>query len=485
MPFHGLGDAHEASLYRSLVKNLPEYAIFRIGRSGHIESWNSGVERVLGYSEADFLGLPLEQLFTPEDRGSNMPEVEMRLALLHGKAPDTRWHLRKDGSRFFCDGVMTAIHDASGQVIGFTKVMHDVTDRKVAEQRTEELARALDLTHTIIRNVDGVITAWTQGAEFLYGWSPEEAVGRHSHELLRTEFPESLELINERLLNLGEWQGELLHKTKDGGDVSVASHWVLHKRADDGVHVIEVNNDISALKGAQRSLERANKELRSFAYEVAHDIQAPLRGITVIAELLSGTSQSSSSEERKMLLDRIVDNGVKLRSLIESLLQYATVENPADREEVFCIGDVLKDVKANLATAIASTGADVSWNDMPTVRAHRTRVLRVLQNLIGNALKYTRTSVRPVICISASKIGRQWRIDVADNGCGIPDENLKKIFAPLTRLHGGEVAGAGLGLAICKRVIESEGGRIWVDSVPGDGSIFHFTLPVTPDCAPF
>lgn len=154
----------------------------------------------------------------------------------------------------------------------------------LAEQENSELARALDLTHTIIRDLDGTILSWTQGAEFVYGWSREEALGRRTHDLLKTRFPEHLNTINERLLALGEWQGELLHQTKKGRSVPVASHWVLHSGAEEFLHVIEVNNDMSATKGLQaeleetnRKLQPANRELASFAYEVAHDIQ-PLCG---------------------------------------------------------------------------------------------------------------------------------------------------------------------------------------------------------------
>jgi signal transduction histidine kinase len=120
----------------------------------------------------------------------------------------------------------------------------------------------------------------------------------------------------------------------------------------------------------------------------------------------------------------------------------------------------------------------VSWGRLPVIRAHRARILRLLQNLISNAIKYARPGVPAVIRISAVRESKgEWRIDVADNGAGIAPEYLEKVFAPLARLHGPEIAGTGLGLAICKRVVEGEGGRIWVDSVVGEGSTFHIVLP--------
>lgn len=484
MPYVGLGDAHEASLYRNLVKSLPEYAIFRIGVNGLIESWNTGVERLLGYPESEFLGLPFAELFTPEDRESGLPQRELDTATQEGRAPDTRWHLRSDRTRFFCDGVLTRIDSDAGQIVGFTKVMHDMTGRKLAEQRSAELVQALDLTHTVIRELDGTILLWTQGAEFLYGWSKEEALGRRTHDLLRTKFPAPLSTINDSLLNAGEWQGELLHTTKEGRTVSVASHWMLRPRGDEHAHVIEVNNDVSALRGlhaelqkVNAKLERAVSELASFAYEVAHDIQAPLRGITGLAELVAGKLQGTVSEEDSELLGSIVHSSRKLKNLVDSLLQYASVESMPNDVEPFGLDDILREVRSNLADMIEAASAEVTWEAMPTVYGHRVRILRLLQNLVSNAIKYARPNVPAVIRISAKRVPDEWRIDVEDNGAGIPANMREKIFAPLTRLHGAEIPGSGLGLAICKRVAEGEGGRIWVDSVVGQGSVFHVTIP--------
>lgn len=134
MPYQGLDDAHEASLYRALVRNLPEYGIFRIGVNSRLESWNQGIERLLGYTEREFVTLHFAELFLPEDREQNVPEQELCAAAQEGRASDTRWHLRKNGTRFFCDGMVTPIWGESGQLLGFTEVMQDITSRKLVEQ---------------------------------------------------------------------------------------------------------------------------------------------------------------------------------------------------------------------------------------------------------------------------------------------------------------------------------------------------------------
>lgn len=488
MPFRKFGDAHEAALYRNLVKNLPDYAIFRIDPQGVIESWNTGVEKLLGYGEAEFLGQPFDILFPAKERELGAPRHELETAASAGRSSDERWHVRKDGILFFADGMITAVTSDVGEILGYTKVMRDVTERKLAEEardrlaaQVSELAHALDLTHTIIREVDGTIEVWTRGAEFLYGWSPEEARGRRTHDLLQTRFPEPLENIDAHLLHFGEWQGELTHKTKHGRTVTVASHWVLHSRDHEmPAHVIEVNNNISEMKSVQAALERANAELSSFAFEVAHDIQSPLRRINNFAEVLSNSLGTAPLETQRGLLDTVLEGANTLHQLINSLLEYATVESVPDDLETVSLDGILKRVRRNLQPLIEETRAELSWDALPEVVGHSARLLRLFQNLVANAIKYARPGIPPVVQVWAECYAGEWLVHVQDNGIGIEPGLTEKAFAPLKRLHGPEIKGTGLGLAICKRIVEAAGGRIWVDSTPGEGSTFHFSLPVRP-----
>jgi PAS domain S-box-containing protein len=492
MPFLKFGDAHEARLYRTLVKELPDYALFRISPEGRMETWNAGVERVLGYTESEFLQRSFADLFTPDEQARKIWKEELETAAREGRSSDERWHVRKDGQLFYADGLVTPIIDNDGKIVGFTKVMRDITERKRAQEQKDrlsaeisELAHALDLTHTVIRELDGTILVWTQGAEFLYGWPPEQARGRCSHDLLKTTFPEPLENINQRLLELGEWQGELTHTTRDGRAITVASHWVSHtERGRDNFRVIEVNNDISELKSIQSALEesnlkfrRVNAELASFAYEVAHDIRAPLRGITTFAELLSRSLEVGQPEVQRNLVGNVLESTKSLAQLVESLLQYATVENAPDRVVSVPLEDILSEVRTSLNAAIEESNTTLDWGPLPVVQAHPGRLLRLFQNLIANAINYARPGVSPVVHVSCECCDGCYLFHVSDNGVGIEPRFAETIFAPFKRLHGPNVAGTGLGLAICKRIVEGEGGRIWFDSVKDSGSTFHFTLP--------
>lgn len=280
-------DRHEAHLYRVLVKELGEYAIFLINCEGMIASWNTGVECLLGYTEAEFVGRPFSIIFTHEDIEEGAPKKELDEARLSGRGADERWHIRQDGTQFFAGGVVTAVRDADGSLIGFSKVLHDVTAQKESEQklvmvnqRLTKLAHALDLTPSLIRNLDGTITTWTSGAEALYGWSANDARGKVSTDLLRTEFRTPLCEIKQILLDKGEWQGEVKHYTKDQRPIHVATRWVVHYDEDNTpFRVIEADIDISDLKRAEEALKQSNLELSSFAHEIAHDLQTPLRNI--------------------------------------------------------------------------------------------------------------------------------------------------------------------------------------------------------------
>lgn len=169
---------HEANLYRVLVKELGEYAIFFINCDGMFGSWNAGVERLLGYSEQEFVGCPFSMIFTQADIEQAIPQRELDDARLSGRGADERWHLRKNGTQFFAGGVVTPIHDSEGNLIGFSKILHDITAEKESVRKLSKLAHALDLTPCIIRDLDGIITTWTRGAEALYGWSTIEACGQ-------------------------------------------------------------------------------------------------------------------------------------------------------------------------------------------------------------------------------------------------------------------------------------------------------------------
>lgn len=230
-----------------------------------------------------------------------------------------------------------------------------------------------------------------------------------------------------------------------------------------------------------RELERANDELQQFAYVASHDLQEPLRTMRVYAQLLSRRWRDRMDPDSEQFLNFIVDASGRMQTLVGDVLALSRVNRTAKPSATpIDLEDILKQVRANLQAAISESEASVTSSALPVVPSDSAEMTQLLQNLIGNAIKYRRQDVRPEIRISAERNDSFWTVSVADNGVGISPEFAEQVFLPFKRLHGREIAGTGIGLAVCRRIVERHGGRIWVE--PGDqvGSIFRFTLPTEP-----
>ena len=225
----------EADL-RLMIESARDFAIFTFTPDNRVASWNSGAERMFGYQDADIIGQHGAILFVPEDQAAGMPMQELETAKATGRADDERWHQRKDGSRFFVSGVCSPIYDETETLVGFTKVARDITERK---QAVDELARQaeenrvqamlLELSHVLIRDLEGRILFWNRGTQALYGWSKEEAIGQVCHQLLKARYSEPLEHVSRQLVDEGRWQGEVGHTCKDGREIIVFSVVTLHE----------------------------------------------------------------------------------------------------------------------------------------------------------------------------------------------------------------------------------------------------------------
>jgi len=223
-------------------------------------------------------------------------------------------------------------------------------------------------------------------------------------------------------------------------------------------------------------LQRSNEDLERFAFVASHDLQEPLRMITVYSQLLVRTYAAALDDKAATFVDNIVGGTERMRELLADLLAYTEVG--AKRElpvEAVDLDDIMEIVRQNLKASIGDSNAVVTADHLPTIGAYRAHFVSLFQNLIGNAIKY-RGSQPPRIHVSVERTVGQFRFAVADNGLGIEPEYFEKIFVAFKRLHGQTIPGTGIGLAICQRVVERYGGRIWVESQPGLGSTFIFTF---------
>ncbi|WP_169405687.1 PAS domain S-box protein [Deinococcus apachensis] len=234
----------------------------------------------------------------------------------------------------------------------------------------------------------------------------------------------------------------------------------------------------AALREANENLRRSNRELEQFAYIASHDLQTPARAVTSFAELLELRYGDRLDERGHAYLRQIVRGGQRMKRLVDDLLAFSRLNTQQRPLEPVDGAAVLAEVLDLLAPDLEATGGEVASGPLPTVRADEGQLSRLLVNLIGNALKYHRQGVAPRVHVSAERDGRMWRFAVADNGVGIERRYLEQVFEPFKRLHAqDQVEGSGLGLAVSRKIVERHGGRLWLESTPGEGSTFFFTLP--------
>jgi len=251
-----------------------------------------------------------------------------------------------------------------------------------------------------------------------------------------------------------------------------------------GLYDIAIFDDITerkhaeaALHAAHEELKRSNAELAQFAYVASHDLQEPLRMVSSYTQLLARRYADRLDGDAKEFMAYVVDGAARMKQLIEDLLAYSRVGTRGRQVHEVAVEAPLRRAIANLRAAIEEASASVSFDALPTVPADESQLAQLFQNLIGNALKFRSPSV-PRIHVSCSEREREWEFSVADNGIGIEPQYFERIFMVFQRLHNKtEYPGTGIGLAICKKVVERHNGRIWVESVPDQGTTFHFTLP--------
>lgn len=338
----------------------------------------------------------------------------------------------------------------------------------------------------VIFDLDRRVLDMNCETERVFGWSREELIGGPTRQLLPVEFQSLADSVWERL-GSGETvrNYESAIRTKSGELVPVlATSFLLTSETGQAVAAAAIIKDITQLKRTTEQLQQRNRELQQFANALAHDLGAPLRGIAGFAQLLESKCEDQLNEQAREYLGMIQDSVHRMRRLIKDLLDFARVEHQAKSfQEVECSRAFEHAVK-NLYAPIEENGAEVTCDSLPTVHGNATQLAQLFQNLIGNGIKFRRDDT-PRVHVTTERNDEGWHFQVRDNGIGIDAEHLNTIFDVFQRLHSeDEFPGTGIGLAICKAIVERHGGRIWIESERGKGSTFHFTLPArSPDQA--
>jgi len=487
--------AHELAL---LVDSVRDYAILLLDEQGTVMTWNVGAERLKGYVAAEIVGRSFATFSTDEDRARDQPAEALRIARRDGRFEDEGWRVRRDGSRFWANVVITTIHEDDGTVLGFGTVVRDLSARRRAHAELEQFRRlVLSVGDYAIFLLDpgGHVATWNAGAQRAKGYAEADIVGRHfsvfytDEDRARDHPADELRIATAT----GRYEEEGWRVRQDGTRFW-ASVVITAVRDDEGALVgyAKVTRDLSerrkaeqALRDANHRLARSNQELDRFAAVAAHDLQEPLRTIAGFSGLLQRRHAAAMDEDGRGFLDHIAAAVDRMQRLVDDLLGYARAAEPPGvaggrpvavavplRDATVVVLDELRaTIDARGATIAIEIGADVD------VRAEARDIEAVLRNLLSNAVKFADAHT-PSIVVRATPVETSIRVDVIDNGIGIDPADRPRLFLPFQRLHSAaDYPGTGLGLAIAQRVVERNGGAIGVDSVAGEGSRFWFTLP--------
>ncbi len=498
--------AHEAALRDAQdTRDSLETTLASIGDAvistdveGRIVLVNRAAQALLRWPEAEIIGKPLDDIFrivnefSREKVDSPVTKV-LREGTVVGLANHTVL-IAKDGMETPIDDSGAPIRDRSGKIHGTVLVFRDVTGKRRADETSQLLAAIVQSSDDAIigHALDGVITSWNKGAERTFGYSAEEMIGQPS-AVLAPPGQDEMPAVLERIRNGERIEQYLtLRRTHAGNRINVSiTVSPLYDAIGRTIGASKIARDVTEqvraterlaelyadLKQSNERLARSNEDLERFAFVASHDFQEPLRTITVYSQLLVKSYGGQLDGKAATFVDNIVTGTERMRNLLADLLAYAEAGvRQEDATQAINLDSILEKVRQNLAASISDSGAVITTDRLPTLKAYEGHFIPLFQNLIGNAIKY-RSDESPRIYISVREAGGVLEFTVSDNGIGIAPEFHQKVFVPFKRLHGKQIPGTGIGLAICQRVVERYGGRIWVESQEGNGSTFFFTLP--------
>lgn len=322
---------------------------------------------------------------------------------------------------------------------------------------------------------------WSERVYEIHGLRPGEFSGTLAQyrTLVHADDLERVGKAIEAALNGLEIYALQFRIVRPGGETRWVSTSAELRRDEQGNpwRLIGATIDVTDRKRTEEALLRANEEMEQFAYAASHDLQEPLRTVTNFTQLLAREAKGKLGADADQYVAFILDGTRRMRVLIDGLLALSRAGTAVAPMQPVDSGRIVEDCVRALGSAIEESGAAIDFEALPEVWGDGARLEQLFQNLLSNAIKYRQPGRTPRIGISAAQRGAEWEFCVRDNGIGFDPALAHAVFAPFRRLHGQGIPGTGIGLPLCRRVVESHGGRIWAESAAGEGAAFYFTLP--------
>ena len=491
---------NEIALARTkLILDCAGEGILGLDQEGKITFINPAAESMLRLGPSASIGKEMRQILRHNraDDAAIAAEAEPILAPLTdgiSRSGSDEFFWRNDGTYFLVDYTSTAMIERE-QLTGVVTTFRDVTERHRREQdlqHSEAKFRALaETANDAIISADshGNMIHFNKAAERAFGYQESDVVGKPITLLMPRRFQDGHRQGLARFLASGEPRVigktvELTGRRKDGSEFAIEMSLASWKTTGQTFFTSFIR-DITERKQAQDALaEKAaelafsNKELEQFAYVASHDLQEPLRMVASYTTLLAKRYKGKLDKDADEFIGFAVDGAKRMQGLIQDLLAYSRVGTKGKDFTPTDCESVLSTTLQSLAVAISEIGAQISRDPLPTVRGDPSQLGQLFQNLIGNAIKY-RNGNAPQVHVSCARRAKEWLFSVKDNGIGIEPQYAERVFVIFQRLHTrDEYEGTGIGLAVCKKIVERHGGKIWLDSEPGQGSTFYFTLPL-------
>jgi PAS domain S-box-containing protein len=479
-----LESEHLAAIVRS-----SDDAILSKDRNAIITTWNQGAERLYGYSVDEMVGRSVAVLIPPDRQGEELEIIAKILAGERVEHYETE-RVRKDGVRIPVSLTASPIHDTRGEIVGVSTQARDMSStQRALLQATQQFEGApIGIAVFSIRpdsfgRLQQVNTEMTR----LLGYTAEELERISPGEITHPDDAARERVLIEELAagTRTSYGLEKRNRHRDGHWIWVGITVSVLEGEDPPrsavAHVIDVSERKRAeaeLERARQNLERSNAELDQFAYVASHDLKEPLILLSAYARLLEERHGEALDEEGLTFLGHVREEARRMKTMIDDLLDYSRLETRAEVASPVDLAETLDTALRTLAPRIEEAGAKIEVEaPLPVVQGNPAQFERLFRNLLSNAIKFHRDAP-PLVNVSAESVDGEWVVTVRDNGIGIDPGKERQIFDVFQRLHSQEeYGGTGMGLAICKRIVERHGGRIWVESAPGGGSAFKFALP--------